>query len=695
MGNLSSLINRLNLVKQIPIFEKLNWFELQKVARKSIVVEYKKGDLISKEGNPPDFFYCLVSGRIQAYTVTTAGKKENVDFIHRGMHFGIISVLTGENHSMSFEAINDSVIIKIPTSDFQAILKSVPHLGVELSQHLSRRIRRKVKGTKSIFESTVISVYSPIKGTGSSTYAINLAVSLQKETAKKVILVNLFSGKSDETKPVASHDQATPYWKKAALELNEIIEDHEKILDSVIKGELDIDLLNVTFDPEDDSIKDIIGSFVSAFVGDYHYVVVDLPNEMDDVVLETLAQSDMMHMLTSDRKKDLESIRRVVDRLEMAMQEKFREEQIRVIVRSLHDRIYLSFEEINKHIDYHVYSALPAIHRSALTEKIDTENIVFSRSHHKSEYAKAVTHIARQIGGVSIGLALGGGAALGLAHIGVLRVLEREDIPIDLIVGSSMGALIGGLWAMGKNSDELEKIGRQFENKLNMLKLLDIPIIPISGLIRGKAMKRWLKKYYGSRTFYNVRTPFKVVTYDLIRREEVIIESGLIVDAVHQSIAIPGVMKPIKHKDRLFIDGGVLNPLPTNVLASRGIKKIIAINVLQSPEDVSEGFDMTQHQKKKDKDIPFLKAPWHYIKFRVAEVLFRPFDPNISDIIIQTLQASEYVISEQSAQQADVLIHPDLVGIKWHQLDRVDELIKRGEEAALNCLPEIKKLIAE
>jgi hypothetical protein len=71
------------------------------------------------------------------------------------------------------------------------------------------------------------------------------------------------------------------------------------------------------------------------------------------------------------------------------------------------------------------------------------------------------------------------------------------------------------------------------------------------------------------------------------------------------------------------------------------------------------------------------------------------FNPNISDIIIQTLQATEYVISEQNAQQADVLIHPDLVGVKWYQLDRVEELIKRGEEAARKLLPEIKKLIAD
>lgn len=164
MGGLSSLVNRLHLVKQIPIFEKLNWFELQKIARKSILTEYKKGDFIAREGNPPDYFYCLVSGRLQAYSITSGGAKDNVDFIHRGMHFGIISALTGENHSMTFEAINDSIVLKIPVADFKNILKAVPHLGIELSQHLSRRIRRKVKGTTSIFESTVISVYSPIKG---------------------------------------------------------------------------------------------------------------------------------------------------------------------------------------------------------------------------------------------------------------------------------------------------------------------------------------------------------------------------------------------------------------------------------------------------------------------------------------------------------------------------------------------------
>ena len=449
------------------------------------------------------------------------------------------------------------------------------------------------------------------------------------------------------------------------------------------------------FDLKDNSLKDEIGSFVSAFVGDYHYVIVDLPNEMDTVVLEALTQTDMIHLITSDRKKDLELTRRVVDRLEVTLQEKFQEEQIRVIVRSLHDKIYLSFEEINKYIDYHVYGSLPFLERRELTEHINTEHLEFTRGHHRSEYARAVTRIARQIGGVSVGLALGGGAALGLAHIGVIRVLEKEDIPVDIVVGSSMGALIGSLWVIGKSADELEGIAREFENKFSMLKLVDPPIFPVSGLVRGYAIKRWLKKHLGSRTFYNVKIPFKAIAYDLIRREELVIGSGSLVEAIRKSIAIPGVIKPVKQKERLVIDGGVLNPLPTNVLAGRGIKKIIAVNVLQSPDDVSEGFDITQHQMKKDREVPFYKAPWHYLKFRLLQALGKPFNPNISDIIIQTLQATEYVISEQSAQQADVVIHPDLVGIKWYQLDKVDELIKRGEKATLNALPEIKKLLQD
>jgi len=587
MSGVFSFVNRFQIIKQIPIFSDLNWFELQKLARSAIIADYKKGEIIRKEGDPPDYFYCLVSGRLQAYTLTQEKRKENVDFIHRGTYFGIVSLLTGKNHSLNFEAINDSVVLLIPNDDLKSILKTVPKLGVEFSHILSTRIRKKVTGIQSVFESKIISIYSPKKGTGSSTYAINMALSLEKETNKKVIFVNIHSGEARPPRDYV-HDNVEKNTsdQKVIIDIKEIVESPAKISEKIIKGELKIDLLNVAFDPSDATIINHIAPFVSTLIGYYHYVVVDLPNNMDDVVMETLTQSDLIHLISTERENDLGLIRRVIDRLERNLKESFREEKIKVIVRPLNPNHFLSFEQINRFIDYHVYTMLPSIKSSDLKIQISSAGLSLLRCKYFSEYDKVVTRVAREIGGVLVGLVLGGGAALGIAHIGVLKVLEEENIPVDVVVGSSMGALIGSFWATGRKADEIKHIAKEFEKKKNVLKLLD-PIIPIRGLIKGASIKRWLTKHLGNRTFYSTKIPLKVVAYDLVKREELVINGGSIVDAVCKSIAIPGVFKPITRKEQLIIDGGVMNPLPVNVLVSLGIKKIISVNVLQSPSPVT------------------------------------------------------------------------------------------------------------
>jgi len=690
MSGLSSFINRFNLVKQIPVFHKLNWFDLQRIVRKSVITEYKKGDLIVAEGSPPDYFYCLVSGRLQAYA-TVAGIKEDVDFIHRGVYFGVVSILTGENHSLTFEAINDSIILRISKNDFQGILKAIPQLGIILSQNLSQRMSKRNKGFKKIFESNIISVYSPVAGTGSSTYAIHLAINLQKETRKKVICVQIASKKRQDQSTQAL---AGPQWNIPAVELSDIVGDYEKIVESISKSDLDIDLLPVAFDPSDNNLKKQISIFVSALVGEYHYVVVDLPNDMDDAVLETLTQSDLVHLVTWDRRSDLEETRKVIDRLEMVHKEKFREEKIRVIIRGVHDQIYLSFEEINKVIDYHVYTMLPYVRESDLNGDARLKNVSFMNCADMSEYGKTLKRIAREIGGVMVGLVLGGGAALGVAHVGVIRVLEKENIPVDVVVGSSMGALVGALWCVGRNAHELEVVAREFEKKSAMLNLFD-PVIPISGLVQGGKITKWLRKHLGSKTFYSLKIPLKIVAYDLIRREEIVITRGSLVEAVRKSVAIPGVLEPVREGEKVIIDGGVLNPLPTNVLAGLGIKKIIAVNVLQSPDDALQSFEIIKKRENELRDIQFSNNPVHYLSFRFSKMISKLFTPNIADIIVRTLQATEYVIAQQSSQLADIVIHPDLVGINWFELNQVDELIKRGEKATRDHLPEIKKLLEE
>jgi len=702
--------NKLPVLKQIPIFQGINWFSLNRISRHVEIVEYNKGDIICQQGAPADAFYALVSGRVTSYSLNNAGHKEDVDFILRGMQFGIISTLTGENHSRTYEAINDSVVIRINKDSFSQLLKSTPQLAVALSQSLSQRIRSHVTHTKNTQESTIIAVYAPVKGSGSSTYATNLALSLKEQTDKKTLLLSLSSDMNEER-----------------IDLANIVSDHQSILNAIIKGALRVDLLSVKFDPHNSMLMRKISQFVSAPVNDYNFIVLDLPNEMDEVVMKTLTQSDVIHLMTIDNEKDLDTTRLVIDKLSEQLKERFHAERVQVIVSGVNSDNHISPEEIKKILNYDVFLVLPHLKTTEFNFKKVIPGFAFVEVDSKSQYALTIRRLSRHISKAMIGLVLGGGAALGMAHIGIIRVLEREGIPIDIVVGSSMGALIASFWSVGHDAAQLEKFGREFESKSGALKLYDPPLrraiilfsivllfmichlfwigilfmflvipvalLPISGLMRGEAISRWLKTKLDNKTFLETKFPLRIVAYDLIHRQEIVIHQGSLVDAVCKSIAIPGVIKPIMEGNQMIIDGGVLNPLPTNVLTDMGVKKIIAVNVLQSPQEVDWSQKREDEKFIKDYDISFSKHPIKYLGFRFSLAMSKFFTPNIADIIVRTLQATEFVIAEQSAKQADVLIHPDLRGISWFELYEVNQLIKRGEEAAEAALPAIKALV--
>ncbi|MBF0571660.1 MAG: patatin-like phospholipase family protein [Candidatus Omnitrophica bacterium] len=667
--------NKIPILKQIPIFQGLNWFVLNRISRCVEIVDFNKGDIICQQGAPADAFYALVSGRVYSYSLNPSGHKEDVDFILRGMQFGIVSTLTGENHSRTYEAINDSVVIKINKDSFSQLLKSIPQLAVALSQSLSQRIRKQVTHTKNTQESTIIAVYAPVQGAGASTYATNLALGLKEQTDKRILLFSLSSDMSEDR-----------------MDLTHIAGDHHSILNTIIKGALSVDLLSAKFDQQNTTLMSNISQFVSALVNDYNYIVLDLPNEMDDVVMKTLTQADVVHLVSVDNERDLDTTRQVIDKISEQLKERFDAERVQVIISGVKTENRFSPEEIKKILNYDVFLFLPYLQASEFTCKKIIPGFTFVEVEAKSEYAQTIRRLSRQISNVMIGLVLGGGAALGITHIGVIRVLEREGIPIDIVVGSSMGALIGSIWSLGHTADDMEEYGREFENIMGLLNIYD-PIVPIAGFVGGEGIRQWLKGKLENKTFHDSKIPIRIVVYDLFHRKEIVVSDGSLVDAVCKSIAIPGVIRPIMEGKQMIIDGGVLNPLPTNVLTQMGVKKIIAVNVLQSPEEVDWS------QKKEDEnlikffDLPFSKHPFKYIGFRLHRIFSKIFTPNIADIIVRTLQATEFVIAEQSAKQADVLIHPDLRGIQWYELNKVNELIKRGEEAAHKALPAIKALV--
>jgi len=693
MTALNAYFKRVNFVRQFPVFSRLGWLEQQRIALLSEVCEFRKGDIIRSQGDPPDALYCLISGRVQGFLVKEGGGKIHADFFRRGTYFGIISLLTGQPHSLSFEALNDSIILKIDKDRFHEMLKGIPQLGLEFSQSLSQRIRRNILHEDKAREAgTIISVYSPFKEAGSSTYATHLAFALKRESGRRVILVNLRSAAVPDA-PAALPVGAAPQWRKSGPLLENILLEPDRIKSCIDYHTDAIDLLSVRFNPQDTALSQQISAFVTELEGDYHFVVVDLPNEMDDVVIKTLNQSDNIHMIISlHRQENFQLAREVIYKIEEELKGSFSSRKVHVMVSGIRGTD-ISFEEINNRLDYEISAKLPFIDVSDCEKTFENDYFRTSFPSETSPYGRFIKAVARRISGVRVGLVLGGGAAFGLAHIGVLRVLEEENIPVDMVVGSSIGALIASLWVTGMKADAIAQMAREFGTQRAMLRLFD-PVVPKSGLMGGRLIKSWLKKrHLAEKTFYDTAVPLKIVAYDLQKRQELVLDSGLLVDAVRKSISIPGIMEPVQEKNQVIIDGGVLNPLPTNVLREQGINKVIAVNVLQSPEDVSRANELPREQVlKRRKLLRPQKSVLGFITRNLRLNLKDAFSPNISDIIVKSLMASEYVISQSSAELADVLIHPDITGAQWYEFFKADLLIQKGESAARGVLKDIKNL---
>ncbi|MDD5291761.1 MAG: patatin-like phospholipase family protein [Candidatus Omnitrophica bacterium] len=673
-------VNKSFILKNAFIFSRLRKSQKNLIARKSQVVNYKKGDLIYRQGDPPDAFYCVISGRVKI-SRTHDNKEEVLEFLTCGMYFGIISLLTTQTHSVSAEALNDSLLLKIKKDDFDFILKKIPDLVIQLSATLSQQIRKK-DFRQDAAKSHIISIYSAVKGIGRTMYSINLAISLKKETKKKAIFVQI-SRSGQDMQDILNIGEP--------LSLKNTLLQKDSVNKFIIRNsDLGIDFLNISSGTEESAVINNTGFILSLLTEEYKYVIVDLPIEKTGMVLKVLAQSDAIHLITDYGLDNLRLTRELM--ADLFKKVEYPQEKIKVIVNEKKDSRKIPQEEIIRILDRGISANLPVFWQAA--EKISKDSAKIVLTDPNCEYAKAIRRISRQIGNMLVGLALGSGAAFGLAHIGVLKVLERENIPVDVVAGTSIGALIGALWAGGNSADEIEKIMMEFnKDKSKVFRLLFDFNLSKASLMEGKRLTEFLKKHLGDKTFYNVKLPLKIVACDLYRREKVVWSAGDLADAVRSSVAIPGIFKPVKSQDGLIVDGGILEPLPIDTLVDSGVKKIIAVNVLPGPQDIQEGYKI--YKSKLERERSDVQNNNFIIKIIYSmKLLFRNiFFPNIFDIMVKSILSMEYAIAKESCKNANIVINPIIPGTEWYEFFKTDALIKKGETDTQEILPKIKALI--
>ncbi len=260
-----------------------------------------------------------------------------------------------------------------------------------------------------------------------------------------------------------------------------------------------------------------------------------------------------------------------------------------------------------------------------------------------------------------VGLALGGGAARGLAHIGVLEVLEKEGIPVDMIAGTSAGAAIGALYAQGKDAVLIKRLALELKFR-QRLSLIDLAL-PKTGFIAGKRIKDLLRLVIGDDiNFGDLKIPFACVATDINTGEEVVINQGSVLEGVRASISLPVIFTLVKWRGRYLVDGGLVNPIPVNVVKAMGADYTIAVNV--TPK-VSKRLQLEKTAAEKE--------------------------PNIFGIMIQTTYITASQLVKSSLKEADITIQPQVADIGPGDFRRAKDLILQGELAAQKAIPKIKR----
>lgn len=664
------------ILQEIPLFADLTEEERALVKEKCRFVDYKKGDIIYKEASAADAFFCIILGRVVIFTSDRFEHDTILEYLHRGKYFGIISLLTKGNHSVSARALNDSTLLIIDKDDFESILKEIPRLAIDLSRTLSRRLKDKDFHQKTIFESTIISAFSSYSQAGKTVYALNLVLSLKKETRKSVAILDI--APSDKTHSLPQRVGVKGNYR--IFDLSDAAVDKIKsIRDFVTTEEFGIDLICFRYQAENEASVRILVDILSLLVNDYHYIVLDLPAAMDRFVFSILNQSDFIHILTSPGQVDLKKTRSLIERLREDFH--FQEEKIRVIINE-YKFSKLAHEQQMELLAHPVFATLPKI------EFGGSDRLVIDDP--ECEYAKAIRRISRQVGDCSVGLALGVGVAYGFCHIGVLKVIEEENIPIDIICGSSVGALIASLWVTGRSSSEILEIAKEFKQPKYIWNMIDLTF-PLLGFIKGNKLYKFLKKYLGDKTFYDAQIPLKIIASDVKRKEPKIFDKGLLADAIMASCAMPGVFRPFRLKEEMLFDGGVINPLPTEPLLKLGAKRIIAVNVTPSREDILRQYEKTKEEFTVELPAAIKKRKWFSLKGYFADML----KANILDIIFSSIELMQSEMIKKEMQFADVVLHPDTSGLHWLELHKAQDFAKRGEEETRRNLDKIKQVTNE
>lgn len=631
---------RIALLGTIPLFGSFSPQDVRAIAAMFTEHSFGKGETVTREGEAASDFMVLVSGELE---VSSGTPPRVVGRLGPGEVLGEMAALLGEGRTATVIASRRSTVLALSEREFQRIVASDAKALATVSRILAQRLASRMRDDKADVGTRLISIVGEPDLKGKSLVAGALASLLAESVGGEAVLVRLDPREGSSLPDLVA---APP----------------ERIVGAAQPGGGGPASLVVAPPAGSDrsSVIDGLATVTMALASRFPLVVVD-PGRGRWVRAEDLAEiSDV-----------LVEVVRTPDEPSAA--------------HPTHTKV---FRVLNQFNDGTPLVPINAVAPFVLPVDVDlialetNEAIKEVMAQPRSPVSRPLRRLARSILGCTVGVAFGGGAAFGIAHVGVLKALEEAGIPVDIVVGTSFGSIVALGYGMGMDPDEMVEIARRIGNRRTVLSALDVAFMK-PGLLSGNRLEAIFGPFVGSTTrFDQLTVPAQFVAADIETGERVCIGDGSLMDAVRVSCSVPMLVVPVKRDGRTLVDGGIVDPVPADVVSELGADICIGINVvprlsMEEPNVLSRMFDRLNALNP------------------IARLNGTAGMPNIFEVIMNTIQLLQYELATFKAITSDVTINVDAGDLTWHEFHRALELIDRGYQAGQRAVPEIRRVFDE
>ncbi len=636
---------------EVPLFAAVPADELSGLVARATTRTLARGDRVFEEGDESFSCFVVVTGEVDVTPQRHDGVVVPVRRLGPNEVFGELGVLLGRPRSATVTATRAATLIELPADDLRRVITSSPLALEQVSRLLAGRLVATTRGDPANDTPRVVAVTGEPRVKGRSLVAATVAALLRTTTDRPTVWIELTSAP-----PTPGDDDGTA----TITALDAIVRAPAALEAAIATGtgrwahgttHLRISLTAGAARPA------LLAEAVERLRDRFTFVVVDVP---DELALPLAVSAELA-----------DASIHVSHRLALAPPARGGR---RLVVHNL-------FDERSQPIALNRNEPFVLRRDDRLTGRDAAAGAELVLDEHLTPTARTLRRLAHTLLGTTVGVALGGGAAFGLAHVGVLEVLDDAQVPVDMVVGTSMGSIVATGYAAGIPTAEMrhiaERVGR---SPVTLAGLVDLnPTAP--GLLSGRRLQRTFNPLLGSaQTFEDLVVPCQTVAADIESGQRVCIGSGRLEDAFRASSSIPLLIAPWVHEGKVLVDGAIVDPVPAEVARDMGADLVFSVNV-----------------------VPHLRRGVTTVISRVTRgvSMLNPLSlrhrglPTFADTLMNTIQTLQHELGHFKAASADVRINPDLADITWVEFYKAPEIISRGQQAAEAALPDIRRALDE